>query len=108
MNSFNHVLRKEKESLNDYIRCRDNDLQDIDAVLYLLDGKSVVSISCFFNNIKLLVNTWEYYVGMDVIRRLMNEWNNEYGDVNVLKLLEELRLLRKLVKDELVLLRSFR
>ena len=101
---------KVRKGCDDHIVTLNSRLQDINAVLYLLDGKSVVSISCFFPNVKSLVNTWDYYVGMDVIHRLiemLNEWSNEYGDVDVLKLLDELRLLWKRVADEIVFLRSF-
>ena len=142
---FQSSLRKEKEGLNDNIRC-DYCYEPVETMTFVTrrGGKQVLCPSCVSYDqektcdehvvilkdhlrdideilqsksvvsVKLLMNTWEYYswenyqVGMNVIRRIieMNELNNEY-DVNVLKLLDELRFLRKLVIDELVRLQSF-
>lgn len=82
-----------------------NHLKDVDAILYLLDDKSVVSISYFYIHIKFLVDTWKSYIGNEVLKRIfdmMKVWSTEYGDVNVLKLLEELRRLKSLLTDELL------
>jgi len=83
-----------------------NHLEDINAILYLLDGEVVMSIAYFYIKIKFLVDTWKSYIGNEVIRRIfemIKSWSAEYeyGYVNILKLLEELRLLKKLLKDEI-------
>ena len=92
------------DQIQDHVLIMQNHIQDINAVLHLLDARwPVVSVVYFHIHLKYLVDAWKSYIGNEVIRRIfvmMKEWN-PYGDANILKLLEELRLLKKLLTNEI-------
>jgi ribosomal protein L34E len=95
-------------NIEDEILIMQNHIEDINAILHLLDGEDVVSIAYFYIHIKYLVDTWKSYIGNEVIERIfdmMNSWSAQYdGDVNILKLVENLRILKKLLNDEMIFL----
>jgi len=95
-------------NIQDDILIMQNHIEDINAILYLLDGEDVVSIAYFYIHIKYLVDTWKSYIGNEVIERIfdmMKSWSAQYdGDVNILKLVENLRILKKLLNDEMIFL----
>jgi len=95
-------------NIEDDILIMQNHIEDINAILHLLDGEDVVSIAYFYIHIKYLVDTWKSYIGNEVIERIfdmMNSWSAQYdGDVNILKLVENLRILKKLLNDEMIFL----
>lgn len=92
------------DQIQDHLLIMQNDIQDINAVLHLLDVRyPVVSVVYFNIHLTYLVDHWKSYIGNEVIGRIFDmrkEWN-PYGDANILKLVEELRLLKKLLTNEI-------
>lgn len=94
--------------IHDNIWIMKDHVQNINAILYLLDGEPVVSVVYFHIHVKYLVDNWISYIGNEVIKRIfdmMKQWN-PYGDANILKLLEELHFLKKLLMNEMIVLEN--
>jgi hypothetical protein len=101
-------------NIEDDILIMQNHIEDINAILHLLDGEVVVSIAYFYTHINFLVNTWKSYIGNEVIERIFNmmkAWSAQYGAqdgvVNILKLVEELGILKNLLIDQINVFDNF-
>jgi len=81
-----------------------NHLLDVNAILYLLN-ETVLPIEYFGIHIKYLTDTWKSYIGNEVIKKIFDmrkKWHTIYsGDINVLKLVKKLLLLKRLLMDKM-------
>jgi hypothetical protein len=86
-----------------------NHILDVNAILYLLN-EDVLPIEYFGIHIKYMTDTWKSYIGNEVIKQIfdmMKKWRTIYsGDINVLKLVKKLLLLKRLLMDEMVFLKN--
>jgi hypothetical protein len=86
-----------------------NHILDVNAILYLLN-EDVLPIECFGIHIKYLTDTWKSYIGNEVIKQIfdmMKKWRTICsGDINVLKLVKKLLMLKRLLMDEMVFLKN--
>jgi hypothetical protein len=85
-----------------------NHILDVNAILYLLN-EDFLPIECFGIHIKYLIDTWKSYIGNEVIKQIFDmtkKWTVCSGDINVLKLVKKLLMLKRLLMDKMIFLKN--